>query len=70
MKHTVHVTVTYSMEIDDSTIKQEYSLPASKKRILEHTKNNFDVRNMCECSVKIIESYDDTKQVKKGIGSY
>ncbi len=70
MKHTVHVTVTISIEVDDSEIKREYGFPSSKKRILEHAMNNFDTRNAFECTAKIVESYDDTVKSRKGIGSY
>lgn len=70
MKHTVHVTVTISIEVDDAMIKAEYGRGPSKKLILEHAMNNFDARKAFECTAKIIESYDDTKPVRKGIGSY
>jgi len=70
MKHTVHVTVTISIEVDDAMIKSEYGRSSSKKLILEHAMNNFDVRKAFECTAKIFESYDDTKPVRKGIGSY
>ena len=69
MKHTVHVTVTISVEVDDAMIKAEYG-KFTKKTIIEHAMNNFDVKNAFDCNGKIFESYDNTKPVRKGIGSY
>lgn len=72
MKHTVHVTVTVSVEVDDKMIKAEYG-KVTKKAIVNHAVNNFDVRNAFECKGKIFESYlswDEMKPARKGIGSY
>lgn len=72
MKHTVHVTVTISVEVDDQTIKAEYG-KITKKLIAEHAMNHFEVKNAFECKAKIIESYipfNEMKTVRKGIGSY
>lgn len=72
MKHTVHVTITVSVEVDDKKIKPEYGR-VTKKAIIDHAVNNFDVRNTFERKGKIIESYiswDEMKPTKKGIGSY
>lgn len=72
MKHTVHVTVVISVEVDDTMIKSEYG-KVTKKAIIDHAVNNFDVRNTFECKGKIIESYlswNEMKPAKKGIGSY
>ena len=54
-----------SIEVDDAMIKSEYGRSSSKKLILEHAMNNFDVRKAFECTAKIFESYDDTKPVRK-----
>ena len=56
MKHIVHVTVTISVEVDDAMIKAEYG-KITKKAIVEHVVNNFDVKNTFDCKGKIIESY-------------
>jgi len=72
MKHTVHVTITVSVEVDDKMIKSEYG-KVTKKAIVNHAVNNFDVRNTFERKGKIIESYiswDEMKPARKGIGSY
>lgn len=72
MKHTVHVTVTISVEVDDEVIKAEYG-KITKKLIVEHAVNNFDVKNSFDCKGKIFESYlsqNEMKPARKGIGSY
>ncbi len=72
MKHTVHVTVTISVEVDDEVIKAEYG-KITKKAIVEHAMNNFDVKHAFDCKGKIIESYlswNEMKPARKGIGSY
>lgn len=72
MKHTVHVTICVSVEVDDSKIKPEYGR-VTKKAIIDHAVNNFDTRNTFERKGKIIESYiswNEMKPAKKGIGSY
>ncbi len=69
MKHTVHVTVTISVEIDDAMIKAEYG-KITKKAIIDHAMNNFDVKNAFDCTAKITESYDTVRKAQKGIGSY
>jgi hypothetical protein len=72
MKHTVHVTVTISVEVDDEVIKAEYG-KITKKLIVEHAVNNFDVKRAFDCKGKIIESYlswNEMKPARKGIGSY
>lgn len=72
MKHTVHVTVTISVEVDDAMIKAEYG-KITKKAIVEHAVNNFDVKNTFDRKGKIIESYiswNEMKPTRKGIGSY
>ena len=72
MKHTVHVTVTISVEVDDDVIKAEYG-KITKKSIIEHAMNSFDVKNAFDCKGKLIESYlswNEMKPARKGIGSY
>ena len=72
MKHTVHVTVTVSVEVDDEVIKAEYG-KITKKAIVEHAVNNFDAKNAFDCKGKIFESYlsqNEMKPARKGIGSY
>jgi hypothetical protein len=69
MKHTIHVTVTYSVEIDDQDLKREFG-KATKKMILEAAKGNFDKGTVFDCVVKVHDSYDDAVKTRKGIGSY
>ena len=70
MKHTIHVTVTYSVEVDEKEIKAEFGR-VTKKLVLDHAKNNFDDNQIFDTNAKIFESYPDIKQkVRKGIGSY
>lgn len=72
MKHTVHVTITVSVEVDDTVIKSEYG-KITKKSIIDHALNNFDVKNAFDCKGKIIESYlswNEMRPARKGIGSY
>ena len=70
MKHTVHVTVTYSVEVDDTEIKAEFG-KAKKKLVLDHAINNFEPNQCFDVSAKIFESYPEVKQkVRRGIGSY
>jgi len=70
MKHTVHVTVTYSVEVDDTKIKAEFG-KATKKLVLDHAMNSIDPNNAFDTSAKIFESYPEVKQkIRRGIGSY
>jgi hypothetical protein len=70
MKHTVHVTITYSVEVDDTEIKAEFG-KATKKMILQHAVNNFDPSRYFDCSAKIFESYSETTpKLRRGIGSH
>ncbi len=69
MKHTVHVTVTYSIEVDTDDLKREFG-KAPKKLILEVAKGSFDKGEVFDCTAKIHDSYDDTVKHRKGIGSY
>lgn len=72
MKHTVHVTVTVSVEVDSSELKAEFG-KATRKMIVEHAMNNFDINDTFHIEGQIIESYDDTqpaRKARKGIGSY
>lgn len=69
MKHTVHVTVTLSVEVDEEILKAEYG-KKGKKTILEHAIQNADFSNVFDTKAVIFESYDDKVKVRKGIGSY
>ena len=70
MKHTVHVTVTYSVEVDDTELRSEFG-KVNKKMILQHAMNNFEPNRYSDGSAKIFESYPEVKlKVRKGIGSY
>lgn len=69
MKHTVHVTVTYSVEVDTQDLKNEFG-KVTKKMILDVAKGALDKGAMFDCSAKIHDSYDDTVKSRKGIGSY
>lgn len=71
MKHTVHVTVTYSVEVNDADIKAENRGKTNKKLVIEHAMNNINPDVAFDTSAEIFESYPDMKQkVRKGIGSY
>jgi hypothetical protein len=41
MKHTVHVTVTYAVEVDSDKIKKEFGR-RDRRTILEYAKNNYN----------------------------
>lgn len=69
MKHTVHVTVTLSVEVDEELLKAEYG-KKNKKTILDYAIQNADFSNVFETKAVIFESYDDKVKVRKGIGSY
>ena len=70
MKHTVHVTATYSVEVDDSEIKAEFR-KINKKLIIAQAMNSIDPNNAFDTSAKIFESYPEVKQkIRRGIGSY
>ncbi len=69
MKHTVHVTVTYSVEVDDKDLKCEFG-KATKKLILETAKGIFDKGTVFDCVAKVHDSYYDNVKPRKGIGSY
>jgi hypothetical protein len=70
MKHTVHVTVTYAVEVDSDKIKKEFGR-GDRRTILEYAKNNYNPKNAFDVSAKIFESYPIVKQrVSKGRGSY
>ena len=69
MKHTVHVTVTLSVEVYDEILKAEYG-KKGKKIILEHAIQNANFSNVFDTKAVIFESYDDKAKARKGIGSY
>jgi hypothetical protein len=70
MKHTVHVTVTYSVEVDDAEIKAEFG-KTNKKLVITQAMNNINPDAAFDASAKIFESYPEAKQkVRRGIGSY
>ncbi len=69
MKHTVHVTVTLSVEVDEDFLKAEYG-KKGKKQILEHAIQHADYSKIFDTKAVIFESYDDKVKVRKGIGSY
>lgn len=69
MKHTVHITVMLSVEVDDDILKAEYG-KKGKKIALEHAIQHMDLSDRFDTKAVIIESYDDIVKVKRGIGSY
>jgi hypothetical protein len=72
MKHTVHVTVVLSVDVDDSKLKAEFGR-VSEKMIVQYAMNHFDINDAFHTEAKIVESYDDVKplrKARKGIGSY
>ena len=64
MPRTIHVTVTYSVHIEDDKI--------SNKQAMEFAKNiPLKDINIFETKAKIFEKWkQEEKKVKKGIGSY
>lgn len=71
MKHTVFVTVTMSVEIDDTELKKEFG-SVSKKLIYQEAINKAKLKDAIHAKAEIFESYEDEpkKKVRKGIGSY
>ena len=70
MKHIVHVTVTMSVEVDESELKKEFG-KSSKRLILETAKSLATLNTMFDSKAEIVGSYDDEKpKTKKGKGSY
>ncbi len=65
MKHTVHVTVTYSVEVDPT--KEGLT---SKADVRAWALNNYSVSNAFDASAKIFDTYDVQPKVKRGKGSY
>ena len=70
MKHTVHVTVSMSVEIDTDDVKREFG-KINKNIILREAIQKAKLEDSFESSAKIFDTYDKTtKKVRKGIGSY
>lgn len=70
MKHTVHVTVTMSVEIDTDDVKREFG-KINKNIILREAIQKAKLKDSFESSAKIFDTHDETtKKVRKGIGSY
>jgi L-amino acid N-acyltransferase YncA len=70
MKHTVHVTVTMSVEIDTDDVKREFG-KVNKKLILQEAIQKAKLEDVFESSANIFESYSDQiKVAQKGVGSY
>lgn len=64
MPRTIHVTVTYSVHIEDDKI--------SNKAALIHAKENYEKEGtVFETKAKIFDKWKEvTRKVRKGIGSY
>lgn len=69
MKHTVHVTVTMSVEIDTDDLKREFG-KSTKWLILQEAIQKATLNDAFDSSAVIFDSYDDKVKVRKGIGSY
>lgn len=69
VKHTVHVTVTMSVEIDETELRKEFG-KVNKKMILEAAESSVTLSNMFDSESVIFETYSDEKQPHKGRGSY
>ena len=70
MKHTVHVTVTMSVEIDTDELKREFG-KVNKGLILQEAIQKAKLEDRFESSATIFESYSDQiKVARKGVGSY
>ena len=70
MKHSVHVTVSILVEIDDKDLISEFG-KATKKLVLQEAINRAKFENAFDTSASVFESYkDEVKKVKRGIGSY
>lgn len=64
MPRTIHVTVTYSVHVEDDKI--------TNKEALEYAKNiPLSQINIFDTTAKIFEKWKvETRKIKKGIGSY
>ena len=65
MPRTIHVTVTYSVHIEDDKI--------SNRDSLIHAKENFEKEGaVFDIQAKVFDKWKDVikKSVRKGIGSY
>lgn len=69
MKHTIHVTVTLSVEVDDDVLKAEYGRKG-KKIALEHAIQTATLADAFDSKAVIVESYEGIIKAKRGIGSY
>lgn len=69
MKHTVHVTVTMSVEIDTEELKKEFG-KSTKKMVLAVAKQIATLDSQFDSSAVIFDTYDDNVKVRKGISSY
>lgn len=69
MKYTVHVDVSYSVDIDPKALGIK-----TKKELLDYAKANYPfIGKEFDINAKIFEKYDDqpTKpKPRKGVGSY
>lgn len=69
MKHTVHVTVTMSVEIDTDDLKREFG-KATKHLIIQEAIQKATLDDAFDSKAIIFDTYDDKVRVRKGIGSY
>lgn len=70
MKHTVHVTVTMSVEIDTDDVKREFG-KINKNIILREAIQKAKLEDSFESSANIFETYSNQiKVARKGVGSY
>lgn len=68
MKYTVHVTVSFSMDLDPKELGIK-----TKKQLLEYAKSNYFLEGSeFDAQAKIFDTYDDkpNKPVRRGIGSH
>jgi len=72
MKAVVHVTVSYSVTINEKDLRAELSKPnITVGDILEAAKNRCHLDyKVFDTTAEIFETYDDEPKVRKGIGSY
>lgn len=70
MRHTVHVTVTMSVEIDTEELKREFG-KSNKKMILEIAKQIATLDSAFDSKAVIADTWNEEKpKARKGISSY
>lgn len=69
MKYTVHVDVSFSVDIDPKALGIK-----TKRQLLDYAKTNYQTLGKeFDISAKIFEAYEDKPQKpkpRKGVGSY